>query len=290
MESSQVKDLRDIFGNHIGTYIFDTFLEILDSILLAHPREVYLKTRNDEGQILSSGNIQYFSLVSPQKSKPVICAGATEPRISKHPIPVIRFTNTNPYLKKSGIPQKNLFPYSKPDWTYVCLNGDTILSIKSLIEEQINIFYERPMNHLENDPLSHANAKSPMGGGSKFQSMAPPLIGFSGIIVAIVGGLVFGVPLFIVGLVMFLFALAISPPSNGTVRMSVSGSAQLICPHCQTKGSVTTRKVTKKTGISGAKATGAILTGGLSILATGLSRKEDLTEAHCSHCNSTWRF
>ena len=167
MESSQVKDLRDIFGNHIGTYIFDTFLEILDSILSAHPREVYLKTRNDEGQILSSGNVQYFSLVSPQKSKPVICAGATEPRISKHPIPVIRFTNTNPYLKISGIPQKNLFPYSKPDWTYVCLNGDTILSVKKLIEEQINIFYERPTDpavltqneHLT--PLTHGETKSP---------------------------------------------------------------------------------------------------------------------------------
>ena len=290
MESSQVKDLRDIFGNHIGTYIFDTFLEILDSILSAHPREVYLKTRNDEGQILSSGNVQYFSLVSPQKSKPVICAGATEPRISKHPIPVIRFTNTNPYLKISGISQKNFFPYSKPDWTYVCLNGDTILSIKKLIEEQINVFYERPMTHIENNPLSKTTAKSPVNGGSQFDTVAPPLIGFSGIILAIVGVFAFSAPLFIIGALMFLIALMISPPSSRTVSIGTSGSAQLICPHCQTKGSVTTRKVTKKTGISGAKATGAILTGGLSILATGLSRKEDLTESHCSHCNSTWRF
>jgi len=46
---------------------------------------------------------------------------------------------------------------------------------------------------------------------------------------------------------------------------------QMICPHCQTKGSVRTKPVTKKTGISGGKATAALLTGGVSMLATGLS-------------------
>ena len=34
-------------------------------------------------------------------------------------------------------------------------------------------------------------------------------------------------------------------------------------------------------GISGAKATGAVLTGGVSVLATGLSRNERTTQAHC---------
>ena len=63
-----------------------------------------------------------------------------------------------------------------------------------------------------------------------------------------------------------------------------------ICPHCQTKGFVHTKPVTRKKGISGAKATGAVLTGGLSILATGLSRKEGSTQAHCTNCNSTWDF
>jgi len=64
----------------------------------------------------------------------------------------------------------------------------------------------------------------------------------------------------------------------------------MICPHCQTKGDVRTKAVTRKKGISGAKATGALLTGGVSMLATGLSRKEGLTQAHCDHCNSTWDF
>ena len=65
---------------------------------------------------------------------------------------------------------------------------------------------------------------------------------------------------------------------------------QMICPHCQTKGSVRTKPVTKKTGISGGKATAALLTAGVSVLATGLSRKEGMTQAHCESCNCTWTF
>jgi len=67
-------------------------------------------------------------------------------------------------------------------------------------------------------------------------------------------------------------------------------SPAYICPHCQTKGSVRTMPVKRKKGISGAKATGALLTVGVSMLATGLSRKEGMTQAHCGNCNSTWDF
>ena len=65
---------------------------------------------------------------------------------------------------------------------------------------------------------------------------------------------------------------------------------EMICPHCQVKGKVHTQLVKHKKGISGGKAAGAILTGGLSILATGLSRKEKCTQAHCDNCGSTWEF
>lgn len=64
----------------------------------------------------------------------------------------------------------------------------------------------------------------------------------------------------------------------------------LICPHCQEKGNIRTKRVKRKKGVSGAKATGALLTNGLSILATGLSRKEHLTQAYCGNCQSTWDF
>ena len=64
----------------------------------------------------------------------------------------------------------------------------------------------------------------------------------------------------------------------------------MICPHCQTKGSVQTKFVLRKMGISGAKATGALLTGGFSLLFTGLSREEEFTQAHCLTCDSVWHF
>lgn len=69
-------------------------------------------------------------------------------------------------------------------------------------------------------------------------------------------------------------------PINGAV----------VCPHCQTRGQVHTQMVSKKRGISGGKATAALLTGGVSMLATGLARKERVTEAFCGHCHSTWIF
>lgn len=65
---------------------------------------------------------------------------------------------------------------------------------------------------------------------------------------------------------------------------------KLICPHCQEKSCVHTKIVKVKKGISGSKATGALLTGGISVLATGLSRKEEQTLANCHNCNSSWSF
>jgi hypothetical protein len=41
----------------------------------------------------------------------------------------------------------------------------------------------------------------------------------------------------------------------------------MICPHCQCKGSVRVKRVQEKAGVSGGKATAALLTGGLSLLA-----------------------
>lgn len=67
-------------------------------------------------------------------------------------------------------------------------------------------------------------------------------------------------------------------------------SPEMICPHCQIKGHVHTQIIEKKTGISGSKATGAILTGGVSLLVTGLSKKEKITEAYCDNCKQTWYF
>ena len=64
----------------------------------------------------------------------------------------------------------------------------------------------------------------------------------------------------------------------------------MLCPHCQAKGNIRTKHVVQKRGISGGKATAALITGGISVLATGLSRKEGATQAYCASCNNTWVF
>jgi hypothetical protein len=74
------------------------------------------------------------------------------------------------------------------------------------------------------------------------------------------------------------------PPNWGPINLA------MICPHCQTKGQVRTKSVVRKKGVSGSKATAAILTGGLSLLFIGLSQEENQTQAHCCDCNNTWEF
>ena len=45
-----------------------------------------------------------------------------------------------------------------------------------------------------------------------------------------------------------------------------------------------------KQGISGGKATAAVLTAGISMLGTGLSRKQKVTKAKCRNCRAEWVF
>lgn len=63
----------------------------------------------------------------------------------------------------------------------------------------------------------------------------------------------------------------------------------LTCPHCGEKGKVRTKAVDHKQGIDGGKATAAVLTGGVSLLAGGgLSQVEKKTRAHCDNCSHSW--
>ena len=71
-------------------------------------------------------------------------------------------------------------------------------------------------------------------------------------------------------------------------QSAVQQQAKLVCPHCQAAGGVTRRVVQKKKGISGGKATAALFTGGASMLATGLSRKEGASVLSCSNCGMEW--
>jgi hypothetical protein len=99
---------------------------------------------------------------------------------------------------------------------------------------------------------------------------------------------------FLLAFVCFIAApivIAIITPKNlGEAAHRSALKPAMICPHCQKQGCVATYRIKRKTGISGAKATGAILTGEISIIATGLSRKEAATQAHRSNCGADWMF
>lgn len=77
-------------------------------------------------------------------------------------------------------------------------------------------------------------------------------------------------------------------PDRPLYRGKAGNSPRVTCPHCGVTGGVDVKRVKQKKGISGGKATAAVFTAGISILATGLSRKEEVSEAHCKSCNVTW--
>jgi len=92
-------------------------------------------------------------------------------------------------------------------------------------------------------------------------------------------------------LYLFIF-LVVMATVAGIVKGITGGeiNSMLVCPHCGTKGAVRTMSLQRKRGISGGKVMVGILTGGISLLGTGLSRKEWVTHAHCDACSSTWEF
>jgi hypothetical protein len=97
----------------------------------------------------------------------------------------------------------------------------------------------------------------------------------------------------IVGTIIACIIIGIIFAAAGTPKhahLATGFNNQMVCPHCRKKGKVLTWGVSQKKGISGGKATAALLTGGASLFATGLSRKERGTKAHCANCNNTWVF
>ena len=68
-------------------------------------------------------------------------------------------------------------------------------------------------------------------------------------------------------------------------RLEKERFARLHCRHCNTSGYCTVDTTRVKQGISGGKATAAILTGGFSLLLTGLAKKNEVQIVSCSHCH-----
>lgn len=62
----------------------------------------------------------------------------------------------------------------------------------------------------------------------------------------------------------------------------------VVCPHCKNRECVRTKRVKRDKGVSGGKAGLAVLTGGWSVIGTGLSNKEEATKALCQTCGVEW--
>lgn len=67
-----------------------------------------------------------------------------------------------------------------------------------------------------------------------------------------------------------------------------TGVKAIECPYCHKVGGVTTRPARRVKGVSGVKTTYGILTGGMSLMLTGISRAEWVTRARCKNCTATW--
>jgi DNA-directed RNA polymerase subunit RPC12/RpoP len=67
-----------------------------------------------------------------------------------------------------------------------------------------------------------------------------------------------------------------------------TSTAKIICPYCKKGGYVNMKSVIRKSGIHGGKATAGVFTGGLSLLVTGLSGKQRVSEYKCCNCNAKW--
>ena len=65
---------------------------------------------------------------------------------------------------------------------------------------------------------------------------------------------------------------------------------EVVCTFCQTKGKVRVKKGERKEGLSGGKVAGGMLTGGASILVTGIHRKQEIQNATCGNCRQTWSW
>jgi hypothetical protein len=107
---------------------------------------------------------------------------------------------------------------------------------------------------------------------------------------------ILGLAGFVLALFMFSFVLTtvdvprVAPESRPLVSQPEQWGTlndKMICPHCQHKG-IRTGEVVRKKGVSGGKATAAILTSGLSLFAVGLSRIEREMECRCPHCSTIW--
>jgi DNA-directed RNA polymerase subunit RPC12/RpoP len=93
--------------------------------------------------------------------------------------------------------------------------------------------------------------------------------------------------------ILFLIAIVLAVV-NGVKKGNARAEARdaddrgIVCPYCGTSGSVTTRDIKVEHVVSGGKTSGAVLTGGISLPAVGLSRRQKGRQHTCGSCGLRW--
>jgi hypothetical protein len=76
----------------------------------------------------------------------------------------------------------------------------------------------------------------------------------------------------------------ITVPGGIPARSGYIRNDALICAHCGHKGGVQTKTEERKEGVSGTKLSAAVLTGGWSVLFSGLSENQRVVACYCEKC------
>ncbi len=67
-------------------------------------------------------------------------------------------------------------------------------------------------------------------------------------------------------------------------------NSQMVCPHCQTIGTVRTKAIAQNDELNAREAIIAVASEGLSLFLPKSPQQEKTTQSHCDKCGNTWTF
>lgn len=91
-----------------------------------------------------------------------------------------------------------------------------------------------------------------------------------------------------VSVVGVAWGLVIASRRGQEQRSQIARASKMTCQHCRTSGSISAKPVTVKDGISGGRAAAGVVTGGASVLVTGLSQRKNQLRYVCGTCGGSW--
>lgn len=306
MEQNLVNDLSEIFSPGLDRATLDPLIRNLDMICSSNVGMVFLKTRNDKGEILNYQRTKYFSLVSTAREKPVIFAGAIERKPDNKQIAAVRFRNQNTLLR--SVPKHLQFPYYKPNWTCVVIDKSTADILLELMRAEVNSYLSNLSSPKSNDSHKTTNSDNPFPYLIiPFIGIGVGLYGFFNITDGGLGLLALGFIIFVIGALLMpkgsgdhvsfkearynLYGIG-EPPKNKINLGNLSGrsdnhvteDALVRCPRCSS-----TQITAQKRGFKVGRAVGVgIATGAIGGLIAGATGKNKVIIT-CLKCGHEWR-